>query len=87
MFSKQELILFQSPYFSNFSYSNGIIEIQSNNTGHWWQIFKKDMPRSIMIVVLHKYNTFDKYHKQCHVHTLFKAYRIIKSHDNFILYS
>lgn len=85
MFSKQELSLFQTPYFSNFSYSNGIIEIQSNNTGHWWQIFKKDMPRSTMIVTLHKYNKNDNYHKQCHVHTLQKASCKIKSHDEYIL--
>jgi hypothetical protein len=87
MFSKQELSLFQSPYFSNFSYFNGIIEVQSINTGHWWQIFKKDMPRSAMIVTLHKYNKDSKYHKQCYVHTLSKAYRMIIGHDEYIIFS
>ncbi|BCJ94568.1 hypothetical protein acsn021_21370 [Anaerocolumna cellulosilytica] len=43
------------------------------------------MPRSPMIVTLHKYNKNDNYHKQCHVHTLQKAYCKIKSHDEYIL--
>lgn len=85
MFSKQELSLFHSPYFTNFSNSNGIIEIQSKNTGHWWQITKKDMPRSMMIVTYHKYTKNDKYHKQYYVHTLSKAFCLIKSHDKYIL--
>lgn len=84
MFSKQELSLFKSSYFSNFSYFNGIIEIQSKNTGHWWQISKQDMPRSTMIKVLHKYKFSDKYHKQCYVHTFRKAINIIKGHDDYI---
>jgi hypothetical protein len=85
MFSKQELSLFQSPYFLNFSYKNSTIEVQSANTGHWWQIYKKDMPRSTMIVTYHKYNKDDKYHKQCYVHTFRKAVSMIKSHDDYIL--
>ena len=85
MFSIKELSLFQSNYFTNFSYKNNIIEVQSTNTGHWWQIFKKDMPRSTMIVIRHRYPMIKKYHLQCHVHKTIKAYKVIKEHDEYIL--
>ncbi len=85
MFSFKELSLFQSDYFSNFSYHNGIIEVKSKNTGHWWQIFKKDMPISNMVVTRHKYIKSDKYHMQCHVHKVAKAYKMITDHDKYIL--
>ncbi len=85
MFSNFELSLFHSDYFSNFSYENGIIEVQSKNTGHWWLIFRMDMPRSTMVAVRHRYPGVKKYHVQCHVHTLHKAYTMIKEHDTYIL--
>ncbi len=85
MFSNQELSLFQSDYFSNFKYENGILEVQSKNTGHWWKISRMDMPISIMIVVKHRYPGVKKYHMQFHVHTLKKAYKMIVDHDSYIL--
>lgn len=85
MFSKSELSLFQSDYFSHFKYENEIIEVRSQNTGHWWLISRMDMPISTMIVVKHRYPGVKKYHKQCHVHTVAKAYRMIIGHDTFIL--
>ena len=85
MFSKNELSLFQSGYFSHFKYEYGIIEVRSINTGHWWQILRMDMPRSTMVVVRHRYPGVKKYHKQCHVHTVAKACRMIMDHDFYIL--
>lgn len=85
MFSNKELSLFQSDYFSHFSYNNGLIEVRSKNTGHWWQIYWKDMPISNMIVTRHKYTKADKYHMQCHVHRVDKVYRMITEHDKYIL--
>jgi len=85
MFNSHELSLFESSYFSNFSYSTGIIEIQSKNAGHCWRKLKKDMPRSTMVVIYHKYKFRDNYHVQCHVHTFNKALRLIRDNDSYIL--
>lgn len=85
MFSMHELSLFKSDYFSHYNYENGIIEVQSKNTGHWWQIFRMDMPRATMVVVRHRYPGVKKYHMQLHVHTLNKAYKMIVDHDTYIL--
>ena len=85
MFSNHELSLFKSSYFSNYNYENGIIEVQSKNTGHWWLVFRMDMPISTMVVVKHRYPGVMKYHKQCHVHTVAKACRMIMDHDLYIL--
>ncbi len=85
MFSIQEISLFQSDYFSYYKYENGIIEVQSKNTCHWWRVFKKDLPRATMIVVWHRYPCDKKYHIQCHVHTFIKAYKMIVDHDSYIL--
>jgi hypothetical protein len=85
MFSILELSLFQSDYFTNFNFKNGVIEAQSKNTGHWWQIFKMDMPRATMVVVRHRYPGTKKYHMQFHVHTFAKAYKMIVEHDSYIL--
>jgi hypothetical protein len=85
MFSILELSLFQSDYFTNFNFKNGVIEVQSKNTGHWWQIYWKDMPISNFLVIKHKYKKEDKYHTQCHVHFIGKAYHMIIKHDEYIL--
>ncbi len=85
MFSNQELPLFKSSYFSHYSYENNIIVVKSNNTGHWWKIFRMDMPRATMIVVKHRYPGAKKYHMQFHVHTVSKACRMIMDHDFYIL--
>lgn len=85
MFNSQELSLVQIRYFSDFTYQNGVIEMRSKNTGHWWQIIRKDMPRASMVIVQHRYPGIKKYHKQCHVHTFEKAIRMIIEHDKYIL--
>lgn len=85
MFNFQELSLSQSTYFSDFNYKNGVIEIRSRNTGHWWQILRKDMPRATMIMIRHRYPGVKKYHIQCHVHTFTKAIKMIIEHDKYIL--
>ncbi|BCJ98133.1 hypothetical protein [Anaerocolumna chitinilytica] len=85
MFNSQELSLVQTRYFSDYSYINGVIEIRSKNTGHWWQIVKKDMPRAKMVIVRHRYPGVKKYHLQCHVHTFEKTIRMIIEHDKYVL--
>ena len=85
MFTKSELSLFQSDYFSLFKYENKTIEVRSQNTGHWWQIYRMDMPITTMIVVKHRYPGVKKYHMQFHVHTAAKACRMIMDHDFYIL--
>lgn len=85
MFNSKELSLFQSPYFSDFSYKNGIIEVRSRNTGHWWQILRMDMPRATMVIVRHRYPRAKEYHIQFHVHTFNKAIKMIIEHDKYIL--
>ncbi len=85
MFNSQELSLVKIRYFSDFTYQNGVIEMRSKNTGHWWQIVKKDMPRSKMVIIRHRYPGVKKYHMQCHVHTFIKAVNMIIEHDKYIL--
>jgi hypothetical protein len=85
MFNSKELSLFQTSYFSDYKYINGVVEVRSRNTGHWWQLLRMDMPRATMVVVRHRYPGIKKYHIQCHVHTFTKAYRMIVDHDSYIL--
>jgi hypothetical protein len=85
MFSNQFLSLFKYQYFSHFTFIDSIIEVQSQNTGHWWKIQKVYLPISNMYRIYHRYSKSQPYHKQKYVHTPEKAYQMIKSHDTYIL--
>lgn len=81
-FNKYEISLFKSDYFSFFSYSNSMIEVQSKNTDHWW-ILKIIEPQ--VIKLYHKHNKSDYYHLQCYVKKPKQGLKAIKKHDSYVL--
>lgn len=81
-FNSYEISLFNSDYFSFFSYTNNTIEVQSHNTGHWW-ILKIIEPQVIRLY--HKHKKCDYYHLQCCVARTKQGLKNIKKHDSFIL--
>lgn len=85
MFNQNELSIFQSDYFDNYFYKNGVVEVQSHNTKHYWKFYKVEMPIQNKIVLFHKYDKYDKYHKQCFLQNVKKVYKAIVEHDAYLL--
>lgn len=62
------------------------IEVRSENTEHYWIIFKKTYDRDKPIVLYHKHTANDKwYHKHWKCYSVRSAVAGIKSHDKYVL--
>lgn len=92
MFSKEEIKLFNIPYFEIASeiedrQADTLIEIKSKNTGHYWRLHKKkNIPKGKRTVVIyHKHDFKDDYHRHYETYNIRKAITSIIEHDTYIL--
>lgn len=92
MFSKEELAIFNIPYFEIVSEiedraADTLIGIKSKNTGHYWRLHKKkNIPKGKRTVVIyHKHNKLDEYHRHYETYKILQAVCSIIEHDTFVL--
>ena len=83
-FTGREIVEYYDPYFVQLAWESQYLEVKSKNTGHYWGIVytgKENAP----IMLLHKYQDYHDYHKQCDCLTVHSAIKKIKKHDDYIL--
>ncbi|MCR5728001.1 MAG: hypothetical protein K6G24_11095 [Lachnospiraceae bacterium] len=86
MFTKAELSLVQSKYFSVLRIDERSVVIQSRNTKHVWMIFKKVLDEEWPVVLHHKHRLSDPwFHEHKKVKTVSRAVGEIKKHDEYVL--
>jgi hypothetical protein len=92
MFSKEELAIFNIPYFEIVSdiedrAADTLIEIKSKNTGHYWRLHKKkNIPKGKRTVVIyHKHNITDEYHRHYEAYRIIQAICSIMEHDTYVM--
>ena len=86
MFTRKEHGFFRDPYFRVIREEELFIEVQSINTGHCWNVFKKQFEAKYRVTLYHKHKTTDPYyHKHRPCFTVAEAVQQIKSHDDYVL--
>jgi len=92
MFSKEEIKLFNIPYFEIASEiedrkADTLIVIKSKNTGHYWRLHKKkNIPKGKRtIVIYHKHEAKDEYHRHYETFNTLQAIKSIIEHDTYVL--
>lgn len=86
MFTRKEERMFHDGYFSVIRETELFVEVRSENTGHYWNVFKNSLEASKRVTLYHKHKATDKYyhrHRECR--TVQEAIEQIKSHDHYIL--
>lgn len=86
MFTQSEKRLLGDRYFTIIREEENFIEVRSENTEHYWVIFKKTYDRDKPVVLYHKHTANDKwYHKHWKGYSVRSAVAGIKSHDKYVL--
>ena len=86
MFSRREINMLHDPYFRIIREEEQFVEIQSINTGHYWNVYKHELERKYKVTLYHKHKATDEYyheHRKCG--NVQKAIEEIKSHDEYVL--
>lgn len=84
VFTIQEIVAFFDNYFRQIEWDSDCLEVMSKNTGHYWLIIHIDR-EDVPIMLLHKHESYQNYHKQCNCETVHSAIRKIKKHDEYVL--
>lgn len=86
MFTMKEKGMLTDGYFAVIREDEKFIEVKSQNTGHYWMIYKKEIHSGKPIILYHKHAAGVKYyHKQREILSVSKAVESIKSHDKYVL--
>lgn len=86
MFTRKEERMLHDTYFFIVRETEQFVEVRSENTGHYWSVFKNSLEASNRVTLYHKHKAKDKYyhrHRECR--TVQEAVEQIKSHDRYVL--
>ncbi len=85
MFKKEDLECLDRRYFEVLEESGYHITIESNSTGHIWDISWRDTPRGTALVISHTHTASDPFHLQPRMHpkTVKEAQEMIIDHDQW----
>ena len=85
-FTRKEEKLLHDEYFNVIRETEQFVEVQSQNTGHCWSVFKNTIERSLKVTLYHKHKMTDQYYHQHRIcRTVAEAVEQIKSHDAYVL--
>ncbi len=87
MFKKEDLQCLDRKYFEILQESGYHITMESNLTGHIWDIAWRENPTGKSFVISHKHKASDPFHLQPRMHpkTVEEAQEMIKDHDRWVL--
>jgi hypothetical protein len=85
MFCQKDINQLQSSYFVMIRRVENFIEVRSKNTGHCWIIKKLDYSSTLPVIIYHKHNNRDYYHRHGQATSITHAIKDIKNHDTYVL--
>lgn len=87
MFTIREEGMIRNGYFTIIQETEQFIEFYSNNTKHYWIVFKNSIDANKPVTIYHKHTANTKYyHKHWETWNVECAVKGIKNHDAYVLH-
>lgn len=82
MYSIKDLVVIYNPYFTVIKITEIELILKSNNTGHYWKIYKTP---TAYFQIEHKHRETDRFHMHSACISLFDCFLEITNHDDYQL--
>lgn len=87
MFDRNDFMQIDKEYFQVLAETGYHIMLESQNTGHIWDIYCQEHYRGRSLVISHKHSDTEPFHiqRKYHLKTVMDAQKKIMKHDNWYL--
>lgn len=82
LYSAKDFLIIYNPYFTVINISENELILKSNNTGHFWKIYKTP---AAYFQIEHKHRESDKFHIHSACVSLYDCFLEITNHDDYQL--